>query len=287
MGIESDLPTRLRPLSDDASLRVEENFIGRHRALDLLEDILAAADPPAPPGEAASLKESLEALDASLFRRLRSRLRSAPRRGEALQAMLDVHVPAGFRAPLDAPGYDALDAFLNGLLQPDPLPPETRPLAEGMIPFQKTPGRIILEMIAQARFGPGDVFFDVGAGPGQIPILAHALTGVRAVGLEWEPAYVVEARSRAADLGLSGVEFLPIDARLADYAPATVLFLYTPCLGPVLEAVSERMRVQCRSGARVFTYGPCTAAFSRLSWLSPRSFPSPEMGDGLASFVKP
>lgn len=282
----------LRAMAEDPALSDEGNFAGRAEAMDLLEPILFEAEAGAgrDPGpesalaglarEARALKARWEALDASVFGRLRAELRAAPDASAAFRRMLETHAPI-LPAGADGPGYDALDLFVNGLLHPDPVPEETRPLEADMVAYQKTPARIALDLIARSGLSPRDLFLDVGSGLGQVPILAHLLAGARALGIEREPAYVDYARACAAGLGLTGVEFLACDARAADYAQATALFLYTPFRGAMLEEVLERIRRQSRPGARLFTYGPCTAIAARRDWLTPL-WPLPP--DGAAAF---
>jgi hypothetical protein len=94
------------------------------------------------------------------------------------------------------------------------------------------------------------------------------LTGATARGVEFEPAYCDYARVCAADLNLSGVEFINADARTADYSEGTIFFMYTPFEGSILQEVLEKLRGE--SGRRrisLFTYGPCTPQVSRQRWL--------------------
>lgn len=214
--------------------------------------------------------ERWESLDALLFRSLRARLRASSDPGGEFRILLEAHFPARERRGPAAPGgYDDLDAFLNGLLHPRAMPAESLSLESGMVAYQKTPARIALEVIARSALAPGNFFFDVGSGLGQVPILAHLLTGARAIGVEREPAYVDYARACVSDLGISPVEFRAGDAREADYAAADVLFFYTPFRGPILAEVLDRIRRQARNGVRVFAFGPCAADLARLEWLAP------------------
>jgi Histone methylation protein DOT1 len=182
-------------------------------------------------------------------------------------------------------GYDALDGFLNGLLHPGSLPPESLPLEPGMVDFRKTPARIALELFERSALAPGQLFCDLGSGLGQIPILAHLVAGARALGIEREPAYTGYAAACAADLGLSAVEFRSEDARAADYGNLDVLFLYTPFRGRILEEVLERIRRQGREGLRVFALGPCASDLAGREWLIPRE-PGPDSGSGLRGFIR-
>lgn len=208
----------------------------------------------------------LEEIDARLFARLRGELRSAGDKGSALRAMLDRYL-GPIDPGKDAVGYDPLDAFLAGLLHPDPVPEPALSLEAEMVPYQKTPARIVLQLIERARPGPGDLFIDVGSGLGQVPLLVHLFSGARALGFEIDPAFVEYSRKCALDLDLEGADFLALDARDADYASAGMLFLYTPFRGALLDAVLERIRGSAPADVRLFTFGPCTADIARLDWL--------------------
>jgi SAM-dependent methyltransferase len=127
---------------------------------------------------------------------------------------------------------------------------------------------MIFELVEKAHLTGEDVFYDLGSGLGQVSLLVNLLSGVTAKGVEFEPAYCDYARARAADLHLSGVEFINVDARQADYSDGTVFFMYTPFEGKMLQEVLEKLRLEAqRRRISLFTYGPCTPQVSRQNWL--------------------
>jgi hypothetical protein len=165
-------------------------------------------------------------------------------------------------------GYDELDVFVNRLLNVGEMPAPTMELAAEMVEFYKTPARVVVELADRVKFGPGDVFVDLGAGLGQVVVLVHLLAGVRTMGVEIEPVYCAFARRCAEKLGLAGVSFVAADARVADLSTGTVFFLFTPFKGEVFSQVMERVRAVAASrGIRVIGYGPCTEEMARLDWL--------------------
>ena len=108
----------------------------------------------------------------------------------------------------------------------------------------------------------------MGSGLGQVPILVDLLSEAKAKGVEFEPAYCDYARGCAAELNLSGIEFINVDARIADYADGTVFYMYTPFEGRLLQEVLEKLhRESRRKMIRLFTYGSCTLEVSQQSWL--------------------
>jgi SAM-dependent methyltransferase len=137
-----------------------------------------------------------------------------------------------------------------------------------MVYYQPTPARIILELVEKANLTGKDVFYDLGSGLGQVPILVNLLSEAQAKGIEFEPAYCDYARACAAELNLSRVEFINVDARKADYSDGTVFFMYTPFEGSLLQEVLEKLRGESRKRMiKLFTYGPCTPQVSQQSWL--------------------
>ena len=217
----------------------ESNFIARARELDRLEWL---------GDDAAAERAQLEAVDAALFARLRQQIREGSCRGAELLRVIRSFVPET-RAN---DGFDDLDTFLTGLLLHAPLPPPTKALDAEMVPYQRTPSRIALKLIE--KLTPRDVFYDIGSGLGEIAILANLLSGARAKGIEYEPAYVDYARACAADLNVD-VDFIAGDAREADYSGGTVFFLYTPFRGQMLDDVLAKLRVR---DVRIYAYGPIT-----------------------------
>ena len=184
-------------------------------------------------------------------------------------------------------GYDDLDALVNGLLLAE-VPPEGPSRRDPeMLFYQPTPARIVLEMVERADFRQQDVFYDIGSGLGQVSILVHLFTGVRATGVEVEPEYCDYARRCARGLNLSRVRFVNADAREADYSDGTIFFLYTPFTGRMLQQVLERLGHESeKRRIRLCTYGPCTPHVAGQTWLE-RLDQNGNQVDKLAMFRTP
>lgn len=266
----------------NAALREEINFGSRAEALDYLEfhvtnrieGLLQTINPPTDllllKQDAENVKRQLEAIDVTLFERLRAIIRTGRCSGVTLMDLIYTYVGrcSGSRQVHQLIGYDTLDVFTNGLLPVQTLPLETKERDPEMVFYQKTPARIIFELVEKAQLTNEDVFYDLGSGLGHVAMLVNLLSGATAKGIEVEPAYCTYANACAADLNLSRVTFIQADARTADYSDATVFFLYTPFKGRVLQAVLERLQAIARSRQiRLFTYGPCTRHVARQHWL--------------------
>jgi hypothetical protein len=280
MSIE-EIRSALEAIERELALAEAEQFGRRAEALDRLEfhiidridGLLRGAEHPEELGAlrraAERERRRLEAIDDRLFQRLRADIRGGAYRGAALQALIEAYVGGDASRGQEAFGYDTLDLFVNGLLLSAPLPEAPEAIEPEMVFYQKTPARIIFELIRQAELTEHDLFYDIGSGLGHVPILVNLLSGVQARGVEREPAYCAYARARAAELNCARVAFVEGDAREADYSDGTVFFMYTPFAGSVLLAALERLRAASRGRAiRLFTYGPCTPTVARQRWLS-------------------
>ena len=94
-------------------------------------------------------------------------------------------------------------------------------------PFLPTPNYVILELLAKARVGKGDILYDLGSGDGRIVIEAAKMTGCRAVGIEIDADLVDDSRLNAARAGVQDrVRFIVADIFTEDFSEATVVTLY-------------------------------------------------------------
>ncbi|OON68876.1 class I SAM-dependent methyltransferase [Hymenobacter sp. CRA2] len=238
--------------------------------LDRLDDLLAARPSPALSqlrSRALALQARLEAADQQLFARFRADIRAGRCRQDRLRALLMAYAaPAATSPGTAATSYDSLDTLTNGLFIEPTQPLEAQDREPEMVYYQKTPARIILELAA--RLAPSDVFYDLGSGLGQVPLLVHLLSGARARGIEIEPAYCRYAQACAGALNLPEVQFRCADARTADYADGTAFYLFTPFTGSIMAQVLARLRqLAQRRPLRLFSYGPSTGALEQQAWL--------------------
>jgi hypothetical protein len=267
---------------DQAALYQPDNFRRRAEVIDaiafeIIDRIDGLLGYPSQPCKLRSLRRAAErlqrrllAVDERVFQDLRSRIRGGCR-GEPLRQRIErlVELPAADDQGQAVVGYDRLDRLVTGILDSDHLPePRLHPEPE-MVLNQRTPARVIFELIGRANLGPQDCFYDLGSGTGQVTMLVHLLSGATARGVEFEPAFCEYARARAAALRLTQVEFITADARRADYAKGNIFFMYTPFEGTMLLAVLERLRERSRTRLiRLATYGSCTAIVAQQDWLS-------------------
>ena len=137
-----------------------------------------------------------------------------------------------------------------------------------MLYYQKTPARIVFEMADCCEDNEEDIFLDIGSGLGQLVILMQLLTGIKSTGVEFEPSYCEYANVCAAALGLTETRFINENALVTDYSKATIIFLYTPFVGAMMQQVLELLRQESlKRTFRVFTYGSCSDVVAKQGWL--------------------
>ena len=67
--------------------------------------------------------------------------------------------------------------------------------------FVPTPHEVVEDMLRLVDVKKGDVLYDLGSGDGRIPIAAAKMYGVRAVGIDIDPARIAEAQENAKKAG--------------------------------------------------------------------------------------
>jgi hypothetical protein len=161
-------------------------------------------------------------------RAARAEVQAGTLRGAALRERL-LSVPAG-----DRDGW--LDEAL-GLPEP---PPDVPSLPRGAVPYLPAGVDEILAMAEEAPLRPDDELVDLGSGLGRVVILAHLLSGARALGVELQGQLVQCARACSEELGLTGVSFEHADAASLEL-DGSVFFLYSPFNGETLWRVLRRL----------------------------------------------
>jgi hypothetical protein len=127
-------------------------------------------------------------------------------------------------------------------------------------------------MVREVPLRPDDAFVDLGSGLGRVAILAHLLSGARALGVEIQEPLVHGARARCAALALDAVSF--VHGNTADLElDGSVFFLYAPFNGELLTRTVRRIEAVARRRAIVV----CAVGFELrdVPWLAPRATSSP------------
>jgi SAM-dependent methyltransferase len=121
------------------------------------------------------------------------------------------------------------------------------------VPYVATPPVVVAKMLELAQVTPDDVVYDLGSGDGRIVIMAAQRFGARGVGVEINPALVLEAHENAKRAGVANrVQFLLQDLFETDLRAATVVTLY------LMESVNLELRPklwrELQPGTRVVSH---------------------------------
>ncbi|WP_260737098.1 class I SAM-dependent methyltransferase [Tunturiibacter lichenicola] len=226
---------------------------------------------------AKALRTQLEAANAELYQSIRADIvRGAPLH-TFLKWIQGSVTQNGSGCPLPDFGFDFRDELVSGVLQlREPSEPNLHRSPE-MVPYQPTPVRHILHLIAAAALVEDDVFVDLGSGLGHVPLLVSMVTGVQSLGIEVQAAYVASARECAQSLRLSRLRFTRQDARETDLSSGTVFYLYSPFNGSILTDVLKALRMEStRRPIKICSLGPCTRTIANEMWL--KASTPPDMG---------
>jgi hypothetical protein len=217
---------------------------------------------------AKSLRMRLEAANSELYQSLRSDIVRGGQPSALLQWLEDSATDNQPGRPLPGLGFDYRDELVSGVLQLlEPSEPNLQPSPE-MVPYQPTPVRHVLHLIAAAAVAEDDVFVDLGSGLGHVPLLVSMITGAQSLGIEMQAAYVASACECAQSLQFSRVQFIAQDARDADLSRGTIFYLYSPFKGSILADVLSALRRQSMSRPiKICSLGPCTRRISNETWL--------------------
>jgi len=283
MSTRSEIQSHVEEIEKDRTLLEENNLCSRLDTIDFIEfpildqlermlqmrsadhdDLYSLIS------RAQKAKLNLEAVNKHLFKELRAALAAGATAHHHFKKLVQLFFTPDLlpHDRLDDPGYDHLDIFINRIFPSHQIPQPIKCLEPEMVYYQKTPARIIFEIAEKYHFSEEDIFVDVGSGTGQAAILIHLLTGVRVVGIEFEPAYFQYAARCAAELHLPGVTFINIDARIADYSEGTVFYMYTPFGGRIMNHVLELLKEQSfHRRITIIGYGPCIGQLISQAWL--------------------
>ena len=217
---------------------------------------------------AQALRIRLEAANSELYQSVRSDIVRGGQPRALLQWLEDSATDNEPGSPLPGLGFDYRDELVSGVLQlPEPSAPNLQPSLE-MVPYQPTPVRHVLHLIAAAAVAEDDVFVDLGSGLGHVPLLVSMVTGAQSFGIEVQAAYVASARECAQSLGLSRLHFIAQDARDADLSRGTTFYLYSPFKGSILAGVLSALRRESlHRPIKICSLGPCTHRLSHETWL--------------------
>lgn len=121
------------------------------------------------------------------------------------------------------------------------------------VPYFPTPQPAVEKMLEMAEIKSGDFLIDLGSGDGRIPITAAKRYGIRALGVDLDPARVIQANEGAKQERVSDkVAFREQDLFDTDLSEATVITMFL--LGSVNLKLRPRL-MALKPGTRILSYG--------------------------------
>src|SRR6202012_5623432 len=188
-------------MEKNSLLYEEKNFAMRVETIDfiefhLIDQIEGLLQKTTQPDQLALLKyraekirDELGGINTKLFQKLRANILTGGYMGEKFKDMVNEYVDLNSYSDEHLKeGYDNLDLFINGLMPLQIIPEQTKDLEPEMVYYQKTPARIVFNLVEISHLTKEDVFFDLGSGLGQVAILVNLLTGITVKGVEFESA---------------------------------------------------------------------------------------------------
>lgn len=126
--------------------------------------------------------------------------------------------------------------------------------------FVPTPQPVVDRMLELAEVRAGDVLYDLGSGDGRIPIAAAQKYGIRAVGIDIDPARIAESNEGARRANVESlVTFRQADLFQSDIGEASVVTLYL--LNSLNEKLKPKLLAELKPGTRIVSH-----AFDMGDW---------------------
>jgi hypothetical protein len=185
--------------------------------------------------------------------------------------------PDDFRASLEVQPPYQWDAYTRRLFGVHLVPARETDRPAMMVCYLPSPLDAILAIAKLLT--PADVFYDIGSGLGLVTMMTAWISGAKAKGVEYEPAYHRRAEELARDLRLP-VEHIRADARHVDYSDGTVFYLYDTFRGPILDDMLALLSQQKHRAIRIVSRGKSTPVLEATSWLKKIG----ELDSGLSLF---
>jgi len=124
---------------------------------------------------------------------------------------------------------------------------------ENVYAYGETPLTTLEYIAEECQIKPSDTVFELGCGRGRGCFWLRAFIKCKVVGLEYVPDFVERALRVKKKFSVEGIEFYQKDILEADYASATVIYMYGTCFeAEFIQELIGRFK-GLRSGTKIIT----------------------------------
>jgi hypothetical protein len=250
-------------------ITTERNFLLRQRALQSASIVKKGPKDAGAYHAAFALESIIAQINASIADKYRRLILAPGATHAAIRDLFD-----GFtdyqQGAFGGTYYDVddLDLLIDAVFSLDVDTARIATRREGMVHLERTPSRVVLELIDRLNLTERDTVMDLGSGLGHVLIVLGLLTDARCLGIEIEDSYCRAFLRVLRMIYLPSVAVQNDDVRTADLHCGNVFFMYSPFYGKVMSAVLAKLkRIAVANQIRICSYGNSNVLLAQESWL--------------------
>lgn len=141
-------------------------------------------------------------------------------------------------------------------------------------PFVPTSGKIVDDILKEAKLKRGQVFLELGSGDGRVVRSAVKNYGVHGVGVEMNIFLVYFSKILAKLAGLTNIEFRTGNFFKKNLSCADVVFMFL--MPRTLEQLKQKFLKECKKGVLLISHGFAIPSFEKflLKKVNRKPFPT-------------
>lgn len=120
-------------------------------------------------------------------------------------------------------------------------------------PYVPTSGKIIDEILKEAKLKKGQIFIELGSGDGRVLRRAVKNFQVKGVGVDLNPLLIIYSKLITRFMNLDNIEFKVGDIYKEDLIKANVIFLFL--LPRSVKKLREKILRECRKNTLIISHG--------------------------------
>jgi hypothetical protein len=279
MALLEDICAEIAEYSESAVLESERNFSCRKKAMESISIVKRALPHGATYEMAEGLEKRILSINASLRQKYRQQILENGATREAIRAVFNRFTD--YKEGIFGNTHyleDDLDVFIDTIFGLDIEAIRIPNCREGMVHLERTPARVVLEMMDGLNLTGEETIVDLGSGLGHVVLVFGLLKNAKCIGIEIETLYC-EASMRAMEtLNIPNVSIVNEDVQDVDLGEGDIFFMYSPFFGHVMNCVLTKLRhIAEKKRIRICSYGNSTLVLGGEPWLriNHRKTPNP------------